>query len=101
MSFTITQGFDDDERPRVAQMFWAAFAGKLGFALGPADRAVPYLSTILQPQFALVARDGAGDIQGVVGFKNANGGLFGGGYLDIARAYGWVGGLWPGISGRS
>lgn len=90
----ITKGFADAERPLVARLYWQAFGPKLGRVLGPASRATAFFETILNPGFALAARDADGRLLGVAGFKTAEGGLTGGGLRDLARAYGWLGALW-------
>lgn len=97
MSLTIETGFTEDERARAATLYWQAFGAKLGRVLGPQDRALSFLQPILNPEFALVARDDAGQILGMAGFKTADGGLVDGGLRDLARAYGPLGALWRGV----
>ena len=94
--FTISDGFTDAERDTVARLYWTAFAAKLGPLLGPDARALPFFAQIITPAFALTARDAAGTVIGVAGFKAANGALTGGGLRDIAAHYGWLGALWRG-----
>ncbi|TMV10398.1 GNAT family N-acetyltransferase [Ruegeria sediminis] len=66
--------------------------------MGPEERALAFLDAVLDPDFALVARNEAGRMLGMAGFKTAQGGLTGGGMADLARVYGWVGGLWRGLA---
>lgn len=93
---TISTGFTDEERPKVAALFWAAFGQKLRI-LNPEEKALRFIEKILQPRFALVARNDEGTLIGVTGFKTEKGGLVGGGYRDMARIYGWFGGFWRGV----
>ncbi len=90
----IVPGFAPHEACEVARLFWQAFHLKLTRLLAPDDRAVDFIASVLNPDFALVARDGAGRILGLAGFKTHAGGLVGGGLRDLARVYGWPGTLW-------
>lgn len=95
--FAIARGFVEDERDRVARIYWQGFAEKLGRVLGPQDRALAFLADVLDPDFAFVARcDGA--VMGVAGFKTADGAFVGGDLADLARIYGRLGGLWRGLA---
>lgn len=96
MEFTISNGFSEDERSRVADLYWAAFSGKLHYVLGPPAKALRFLSDQLNPAFALVARDAGHSVQGVAGFKTAEGSLIGGNLRDIARSYGFLSACWRG-----
>jgi GNAT superfamily N-acetyltransferase len=95
-AFTITTGFNDTDRAQVARLYWQAFSAKLGRILGPDARALAFFAQIITPDFALVARDTAGTVIGVAGFKTAKGALTGGGLRDIAQHYGWMGAMWKG-----
>ncbi|MEM7731528.1 MAG: GNAT family N-acetyltransferase [Pseudomonadota bacterium] len=90
----ITPGFDPQEAQEVAQLFWQAFHLKLTRIFPRDDRAIDFLASVLNPDFALVARDGAGQILGLAGYKTHQGGLVGGGLHDLARFYGWPGTIW-------
>lgn len=92
----ITPGFSEAERPLAARLYWQAFKGKLGPVMKPAPRALTFFETILDPRFALAARDETGKLLGLAGFKTTEGALTNGGIRDLARAYGWFGGLWRG-----
>ncbi len=93
----ITKGFDPSERPLVANLFWQAFQGKLGALLGPDDRACRFIESVLDPAFALSARDGEGKLLGVAGFKTGDGALVGGTMKDLVPHYGRLGALWRGL----
>ncbi|MEO0371336.1 MAG: GNAT family N-acetyltransferase [Pseudomonadota bacterium] len=90
----IDAGFAPDEAGLVARLFWQAFRAKLTRILAPDDRAVDFIASVLNPDFALVARDNDGGILGLAGFKTQAGGLVGGGARDLARVYGWPGAFW-------
>lgn len=91
---SISTGFAEAERHRVAGLYWQAFGTKLGKVMGPEARATDFFVTVLNPDFALVARGADGGLLGLAGFKTAQGGLVGGSYGDMARVYGWIGAAW-------
>lgn len=91
---TISAGFADHERPRVAELYWEAFGPKLGRPLGRDAKAVAYVAKCLSPDHALCARDEAGRILGVIGFKTWESGLVAGGNAALRRHFGLIGGLW-------
>lgn len=97
MGITISQGFSEAEKSHVAQLFWQAFSAKLGRIMGPDARALQFFNGCLNPNFALVARDEQGQLLGVAGFRTDAGGLVDGSLQDMARVYGWVGGIWQGL----
>ncbi len=94
MVFTISKGFEDAERPRIAALYWEAFARKLTFVMGPPSLGQYFITTHLSPDFALIARAQDGSVQGVAGFKTAEGALIGGEMSDLAQVYGWLSTLW-------
>lgn len=96
MNFTITKGFEEDERATVAALYWEAFAAKLGVVMGPMGKALVFIEQQLNPDFALIARDRDGKILGVAGFKTKDGSLIGGELRDLASVYGWLSTLWRG-----
>jgi len=65
--------------------------------MGPAERAEAFFARVLNPDYALAARDDTGRLLGIAGFKTTDGGLVDGGLHDLARTYGWFGGLWRGL----
>ncbi len=90
----IAIGFEDHERAQVAAMYWSAFGQKLGRVMGPERRAIGFIHDVLDPTHALCARNGAGVLLGVVGFKTYDGALVGGSFRDLAHHYGWLGSTW-------
>lgn len=88
----ISKGFSDDERPRVATLYWQAFGGKLGRILRPKARAVRFIASALSPAHAFCARDPNGKIIGVAGFKTPSGSLVNGTARDFRQHYGPLGG---------
>jgi ribosomal protein S18 acetylase RimI-like enzyme len=94
MEFTISAGFDPQERAAVAVLFWQAFGPKLHILLGPPDKALAFLSAQVNPDFALVARTNDGRLVGLAGFKTSDGALVGGELADLAAIYGWLSTLW-------
>ncbi|MDU9005861.1 GNAT family N-acetyltransferase [Sedimentitalea todarodis] len=92
----VAPGFHPHERELAALLFWQAFRGKLGRIMWPEARALEFITSNLDPEFALAARDRNGNLLGMAGFKTAEGSLLGGGFSDLAASYGWVGALWRG-----
>ena len=90
----IAKGFSDAERPALAALYWDAFGAKLGWALGPRDRALVFLARALDPDHAYVARSAGGAILGMAGFRTADGALVAGRLRDMIAAFGLVGALW-------
>jgi GNAT superfamily N-acetyltransferase len=97
MGVMISRGFSEAEQGHVAQLFWQAFSAKLARIMGPDARALQFFNGCLNPNFALVARDEQGQLLGVAGFRTDAGGLVDGSLQDMARVYGWIGGVWRGL----
>ncbi|WP_210530060.1 GNAT family N-acetyltransferase [Rubellimicrobium arenae] len=90
----IVRGFTPVDRPAIAALYWEAFGQKLGRALGPRDRALRFIETVLSPDHAFCAFDEDGRLLGVAGFKTLEGALVGGDFADMARVYGRIGAMW-------
>ena len=90
----ISIGFSDPERTAVAAMYWEAFGTKLGTVMGPDERALAFITDVLDPTHAICARDNVGNLLGVAGFKTHKGALVDGGWRDMTRHYGWFGSAW-------
>ena len=93
----IEAGFREDERAVAAQLYWQAFGAKLGKVLGPSSRAIPFLTAVMDPDYAIVAHDAECQLLGMAGFKTPEGGLINGGLRDMARHYGWFGTAWRAV----
>lgn len=87
-------GFSDDERGKIAVLYWEAFGLKLNIVMGPDHRGIAFVNDVLDPTHALCARDDDGHLLGVAGFKTHDGALVGGKARDMAKHYGWVSSLW-------
>lgn len=90
----ISAGFHDTERSQIAAMYWVAFGQKLGRVMGPKRRALAFIKDLLDPSHAICARDTAGNLLGVTGFKTHKGALVDGKWRDLTRHYGWLGSSW-------
>lgn len=90
----IARGFPEDQRATVAALYWQGFGAKLGKLLGPAPRGAAFFARILDPAFCLTARDAAGRVIGLAGFRTSEGALAKGTWSDLAAVYGWPGALW-------
>ena len=91
---SISRGFADEERPRIAALYWEAFGEKLGRVMGPRARALGFLQDVMDPAHAITMRNPAGELLGLVGFKTYEGAFVGGGLGDMTRHYGRLGGIW-------
>lgn len=78
-SLSISRGFQPDERAQAGNLFWQAFAGKLGRIMSPPDKARAFFAATLDPSFCLCARNAKGELLGLAGFKTAQGGFAGAG----------------------
>lgn len=96
MTLRVDARFHEDERARVARLYWQAFGPKLGKVLGPEPRALRFIERVLNPRFALVAREGD-VLLGVAGVKTSQGGLVGGKLADLRAEFGLFGALWRGL----
>jgi len=94
---SVTCGFEETERPVVAALYWEAFSAKLGRVMGPSEKAQGFFAQTMSLDFCLVARDEAGQVQGLAGFKTAEGSLTGADLRDMMHHYGGFGGLWRGL----
>ncbi len=63
----IGRGFSEDERPRVAALYWAAFGTKLRAAFPDQERGLAVIAASLRPDNLLIARTDSG-VVGVCGF---------------------------------
>lgn len=90
----IVAGLRDEDRARAVALYWQAFGGKLGRVLGPEAKALTFIGRVLDPSHAISARDEAGRLLGVVGFKTHLGGLVGGEFSDMQAVYGLFGSIW-------
>lgn len=90
----IVPGLRDEDRARAVSLYWQAFGGKLGRVLGPEPKAMAFIGRVLDPSHAISARDAAGQLIGVAGFKTHLGGFVGGGFSDLRAIYGLFGALW-------
>ena len=85
-TLSITPGFHETEHTAVAHLFWQAFQGKLSLLLRPEAKTLQFITSALNPDFAIAARDADGTLLGVAGFKTSEGALVGGGCA-----------IWPGF----
>ncbi len=91
---SLSLGLPGPLRAEAARVYWQAFGGKLGLALGPEARALAYLERTMSADHVIVALDGAGRLVGLGGFKTPSGSFAGGERRDLQAAYGWFGAAW-------
>lgn len=94
MDVVIGHGLRDAERAAAAALYWEAFRGKLGRALGPEETALRFLAPALRIDRVFVARGADGALLGLAGYKDGDGAFVGGGIGALAAVYGWFGALW-------
>ncbi len=90
----IAAGLPERLVPEAARLYWDAFRGKLGRALGPEARAIAYLERVIDPARAIVALGPGERLLGLVGTKTAAGAFVGGGWSDLRAVYGALGAAW-------
>lgn len=93
----VERGFPGRDRQKAAELFWAAFEGKLGRCMGPKAKACEFLKNNIQPHFSFSAYDGE-TLLGLVGFKDEEGGFFAGEYKDLVQVYGYISSVWRGLA---
>lgn len=86
----ITTGIPPEDCAEAASLYWEAFGGKLGFIMGPQEKALTFVKSVLRPDHGICAHDETGRLLGIAGFKTAQGALVGGEFRDLARVYGWI-----------
>lgn len=88
----IHRGLPPGTQRQVADLYWTAFARKLGPALGPPHLGRRFIAEHLDPERAVVAvQDGV--VLGVAGYQIAGRALVGGGVRDVLATYGLLRGL--------
>lgn len=91
-AITVRRGVPAGAEPRAAELYWEAFGRKLGPALNPPEKAVPFIATHLDPDRAVCALlDGR--LVGLAGYQLEGRSLTGGSAGAVLRAYGRVRGL--------
>ncbi|MGW6983181.1 GNAT family N-acetyltransferase [Streptomyces sp. NPDC054932] len=95
-SVEIRRGLPEGAAERVAELYWEAFAGKLGLALGPAEAGRRFIAGHLHADRAVTALSGGagGPVVGVAGYQLAGRGLVGGDAAAVRAQYGPVRGLY-------
>ncbi|MCX4692327.1 N-acetyltransferase [Streptomyces sp. NBC_01408] len=95
-SVELRRGVPEGAGARVAELYWEAFGGKLGAALGPAAAGRRFIASHLHADRAVTALSGGPDgrVVGVAGYQLAGRGLVGGDAAAVRAAYGRVRGLY-------
>ncbi|MBO6604985.1 MAG: GNAT family N-acetyltransferase [Roseicyclus sp.] len=94
---TLVSGFPEDQRERVARLYWQAFRGKLGRVLGPDDKALRFLTPVLHGSHAISALNADGALVGVAGFSTPQDTFVAGTEADLCKVYGRFGAMWRGL----
>lgn len=95
-SVEVRRGVPEGAAARVAELYWEAFAGKLGRALGPAEEGRRFIAGHLHADRAVSALSGGADgrVVGVAGYQLGGRGLVGGDAAAVRARYGRVRGLY-------
>ena len=86
----ITVGVPRENREEAAALYWDAFGEKLGFMLGPKQKALEFILSVLRADHGICAHDEEGNLLGIAGFKSPQGALVGGTFRDLCETYGWA-----------
>ncbi|MFD7747876.1 GNAT family N-acetyltransferase [Streptomyces sp. NPDC059698] len=89
---TVRRGVPAGTERRVAELYWDAFGRKLGPALSPASKAVPFIAAHLNTDRAVCALLD-GQLVGLAGYHHGGRSLTGGSARAVLRAYGRLRGL--------
>lgn len=96
-SMTISDGFAEQNRQAATTLYLEAFGPKLARVFGTGPRINAFVSSVLNPKFAISATDADGQLLGIAGFKTAQGALVGGTLSDLTRHYGTFSGTLRGL----
>jgi ribosomal protein S18 acetylase RimI-like enzyme len=89
---TVRRGVPAGAERQAAELYWGAFSRKLGPALDPPDKAVPFIAAHLNADRAVCAiLDGR--LVGLAGYQLGGRALTGGSASAVLRAYGHLRGL--------
>ncbi|MFJ4778758.1 GNAT family N-acetyltransferase [Streptomyces sp. NPDC088762] len=89
---TVRRGIPGGAELQAAGLYWGAFGRKLGPALNPPDKAVPFIAAHLNADRAVCALlDGR--LVGLAGYQLGGRALTGGSASDVLRTYGQLRGL--------
>lgn len=89
---TVRRGVPAGAERRAAELYWEAFGRKLGPALNPPDKAVPFIADHLNADRAVCALLD-GQLVGLAGYQLGRRALTGGSASAVLRTYGHVRGL--------
>ncbi|MCX5206581.1 GNAT family N-acetyltransferase [Streptomyces sp. NBC_00237] len=89
---TLLRGLPTGTERQAAELYWEAFGRKLGPALNPPAKALPFLAAHLNADRAVSALVG-GCLVGLAGYQVGGRSLTGGSAVDVLRTYGPVRGL--------
>ncbi|MFD9336658.1 GNAT family N-acetyltransferase [Streptomyces sp. NPDC060028] len=89
---TVRRGVPAGAERRAAELYWDAFGRKLGPALNPPDKAVPFIAAHLNADRAVCALLD-GQLVGLAGYQLGGRALTGGSASAVLRVYGHMRGL--------
>ncbi|GGW62437.1 GNAT family N-acetyltransferase [Streptomyces xantholiticus] len=91
-SVTVRRGIPAGAERQAAELYWGAFGRKLGPALNPPDKAVPFIAAHLNTDRGVCALLD-GQLVGLAGYQLEGRALTGGSAAAVLRAYGHLRGL--------
>ncbi|MCT2544069.1 GNAT family N-acetyltransferase [Streptomyces atratus] len=89
---TVRRGVPAGAERRAAELYWDAFGRKIGPALNPPGKAVPFIAAHLNADRAVCALLD-GQLVGLAGYQHGGRALTGGSACAVLRAYGHLRGL--------
>jgi ribosomal protein S18 acetylase RimI-like enzyme len=91
----IRSGFSPFLSRQAAELYFAAFEGKIGGVLGRDGRGARFIEKVIDPNHAISAvNDDETRLLGIAGFKTAEGSMVGGELSNLSSVYGLFGALW-------
>ena len=93
----VRHGIPIADLDRATELYWGAFGQKLDRLLGPRDRALTFIRSVIRADHAFGAYDRNGELLGVAGYKSSEGAFVGGTIADMRQSYGFWGGTWRGM----
>jgi len=86
---------------RAAEIYFDAFEEKIGWLLGGKKKGIPYIASVLNPEFSICAicrTGGADELAGLVGFKTAQGAMIEEGFSDLVASFGFLSAFWRALA---
>lgn len=87
-------GMAQNERERVADLYWQAFGTTFGRILGPHERGRAFIAKNFRVECALCLHSPQGEVIGVAGFHSSHGALVEFNFASLRQEFGLFGAAW-------